>query len=338
MTSRDRIRTIIGGAPADRCGFWLGNPHPSSLPALYAYFGTSTLEQLHLKLGSDLRWLSPQMTATVYRHPEGKGLFDIGHHKRSHAEPGPLSTCTSLREVENYEWPDPGYLDFSECLAELSAAGTHYRASGFWMPFFHDVIDLLGFEPLMLRLHDQPDIVNAVCERVCGFYLEANERFFAKAAGKVDATFFGNDFGTQRDLLISEKHFDEFFLPWILRFAEQGRRHGLQVMMHSCGSVHRLIGRLIDAGVQCLHPLQARAPGMDAVSLVREFGGRTAFLGGIDTQELLVRGTPGDIREEVRRLKGTFGPGWIASPSHEALLPDIPPQNVAAMAAAALEP
>jgi uroporphyrinogen decarboxylase len=76
---------------------------------------------------------------------------------------------------------------------------------------------------------------------------------------------------------------------------------------------------------------------MDAGTLVRDFGGKVAFLGGIDTQELLVKGTPEQIREEVRRLKDTFGPAWIASPSHEALLPDIHPRNVAAMAEEALK-
>jgi uroporphyrinogen decarboxylase len=115
------------------------------------------------------------------------------------------------------------------------------------------------------------------------------------------------------------------------------RRHRLQVLTHSCGSVHLVIGRLIDAGVQCLHPLQAKAFGMDAETLVRDFGGKIAFLGGIDTQELLIKGTPEEIRREVRRLKGVFGHSWIASPSHEALLPDIPPRNVVAMAEAVLE-
>jgi uroporphyrinogen decarboxylase len=101
--------------------------------------------------------------------------------------------------------------------------------------------------------------------------------------------------------------------------------------------VHDVIDRLIDAGIQCLHPLQTKAYGMDAETLVRDFGGRIAFLGGIDTQELLVKGTPDEIRREVRRLKKVFGPAWIASPSHEALLPDIPPRNVAAMAETVLE-
>jgi uroporphyrinogen decarboxylase len=337
MTGRDRIRTIVGGRAADRCGFWLGNPHPDTLPTYHSYFGTSTLEELHAKLGSELRWLSPQFSPSVYRHPQGKGLFDIGQHKKSHAEAGPLAKCTRVSEIEKYDWPSLDCLDFTDCLASLSQTSRYYRASGFWMPFFHDAIDLFGFEPMMLKMHDQPDVVHAALERICGFYYEANERFFAAAEGLVEASFFGNDFGTQRDLLISTHHFDEFFLPWIHRFAAQARRHGLQMMMHSCGSVHRLIDRLIDAGVQCLHPLQAKAPGMDAVSLVRQFGGRIAFLGGIDTQELLNKGTPEEIRQEVRRLKDIFGPCWIASPSHEALLPDIPPLNVAAMAEAALE-
>ncbi len=121
MISRDRIRTIVSGQPADRCGFWLGNPHPDTLPIYHSYFGTSTLEELHRKLCSDLRWLSPQMTDTVYRHPDGKGLFDIGKQKKSHAQEGPLAGCSTVRQVDDYDWPNPDYLDFSECLQSLSA-------------------------------------------------------------------------------------------------------------------------------------------------------------------------------------------------------------------------
>jgi uroporphyrinogen decarboxylase len=337
MTGRERIRTIVSGAPADRCGFWLGNPHPDTLPIYHSYFGTSTLEELHRKLGSDLRWLSPQFATVIYRHPEGKGLFDIGAHKKSHAELGPLAECTTPEDVDGYDWPSLEYLDFTETLASLRDATTYYRASGFWSPFFHDIIDLFGFEPLMMAMHDRPDVVHAALARLCGFYFQANELFFTAARGMVEASFFGNDFGTQRDLLISTRHFDEFYLPWIRRFAGQARRHGLQLLMHSCGSVHRVMDRLIDAGVQCLHPLQAKAPGMDALSLARQFRGRIAFLGGIDTQQLLIKSTPEEVRQEVRRLRDILGPCWIASPSHEALLPDIPPRNVAAMAEAALE-
>ena len=203
MTSRERIRSIIAGRPADRHGFWLGNPHPDSLPAFHRYFGTSSLEELHLRLGSDFRWITPQYMDTTYRHPEGRGIFDVWKRKKSLGEAGPLAEAESVSDIERYAWPDPAFLDFTECLAVLRDAGPVYRASGFWMPFFHDVMDLYGVEEFLVKLHTRPDLIHATFQRVCGFYLEANARFFSLAGDEVDAFFFGNDFGTQRDLLIA---------------------------------------------------------------------------------------------------------------------------------------
>jgi uroporphyrinogen decarboxylase len=193
-------------------------------------------------------------------------------------------------------------------------------------------------EEFMMKMHTHPDIIRTALDHVCGFYAEANRRFFAEAGDLMDGYFFGNDFGTQRDLFISPDHFDTFFLPWIRHFADTARSAGYQVLLHSCGSVERVIDRLIDAGIQCLHPLQALAGNMDAETLSRKYRGRIAFLGGIDTQELLVRGRPEEIAREVRRVKEVLGPHLIVSPSHEALLPNVPPANVKAMAEAALEP
>jgi len=150
----------------------------------------------------------------------------------------------------------------------------------------------------------------------------------------VDGFFFGNDFGTQRGLICGPHQFDRFIMPWFRKFAEQGHRHGYQVVLHSCGSVYAVMERLIEAGVDCLHPLQARAANMDAETLARDFKGRVAFLGGIDVQQLLTYGTPDEIRAEVERVKRLLGPNLIVSPSHEAILPNVPPENVAALAQA----
>ena len=228
-------------------------------------------------------------------------------------------------------------MNFEECLDELSAAGEFYRASGMWTSFYHDVMDLFGIEDYLVKMYTHPEVVQSVTDHVCGFYYQANELFFERAGSMVDAFFFGNDFGTQRDIITSPKLFDQFILPWMRKFTEQGHRHGCQVILHSCGAIHRVIPRLIEAGVDCLHPLQALASNMDAETLRRDFKGRIAFLGGVDTQDLLVNGSPEQVKAEVRRVRDLLGPCLILSPSHEALLPDVPPQNVEAMAQAALE-
>jgi uroporphyrinogen decarboxylase len=186
-------------------------------------------------------------------------------------------------------------------------------------------------------MYTHPEVVHAVTERVCRAYLEANELLYDRAGDMIDGFFFGNDFGTQLDLLLSPALFDEFVLPWFRKFTEQGHSRGYQVILHSCGSIYRVIGRLVEAGVNCLHPLQARAKNMEAEKLAREFGGKVAFMGGIDTQRVLNLGTPAQVKAEVRRVKELLGPHLIVSPSHEAILPDVPPQNVAAMAEAAHE-
>lgn len=331
MDSRSRIRAIISRGQPDRSGFWLGNPDKATWPLLHAHFGTSEPEALRRQLGDDLRWIP----TGSYRAPDGAAMFPVDKHAFGAA--GPLAHCETAAEVEAWpHWPEAKHMDFSSTLAALRAAGPHYRASGMWTPFYHNVMDLFGFEDYLAKMHTHPAVVEAATERVCRFYHEVNEAFFPLARGEVDAFFFGNDFGTQQDCICSPKLFDRFVMPWFRRFTEQGHRHGLQVILHSCGSIHRVIPRLIDAGVDCLHPLQAKARGMDAAELARDFKGRIAFLGGVDAQGLLPTGTPQQVKDEVRRVRDLLGPHVIISPSHEAVLPDVPPANIAALAEAAL--
>ncbi len=336
MNSRERVRTIIAGGNPDRCGFWLGNPHAETWPLYLEVFGARDAEAVRRALGDDFRWICPQWSS--YRHPEGRPLFDVQPQGATLGCAGVFADCTDPRAVEDFPWPDPDLLDFSATLAELRAAGDAYRASGFWCPFFHDLADFMGMENYFVAMLERPEVVHAVTRRVVGFYLEANRRFFAAAAGLVDGFFLGNDFGSQQDLLIGPRQFAEFVRPYLGQLVAQGRAAGCQVILHSCGAVGRLIPDFLDLGVDALHPLQARARGMDAATLAERFGGRLAFVGGIDTQDLLVNGTPQEVRAEVRRVKELLGPRLVVSPSHEALLPNVPAANVRAMAEAARLP
>ncbi|MDR3709248.1 MAG: uroporphyrinogen decarboxylase family protein [Capsulimonadaceae bacterium] len=358
MTSRERINTIFAGGKPDRCGFWLGNPHTDTWPLYFNHFGIETdeptpvsdagnvvsqanlgwraEEQLRRMLGDDFRWICPQWTS--YKHPDNKPIWEHQHNAHDGlASAGVFAQCEDAREVEDFPWPNPDYLDFTQTIQALKGAGDVYRASGMWSCFFHDVADFFGMENYFVKMYSDPEVVEAVTRKICEFYLEANERFFALAKDEVDGVFFGNDFGTQLDLLVSPRLFDRFIMPWFTKFTEQGHRHGYQVILHSCGAIHKVIDRLIDAKVDALHPLQAKAADMDAASLARDFQGRIAFMGGIDTQHLLVYGTPDEVRDDVRRIKSLLGPNLVVSPSHEALLPNVPPENVLAMAEAVAE-
>jgi uroporphyrinogen decarboxylase len=116
---------------------------------------------------------------------------------------------------------------------------------------------------------------------------------------------------------------------------EQAHSYGLKVIYHSCGSIVEAIPDFIDAGVDAIHPIQARAEGMDARNLRDLFAEKVSFCGGVDTQELLVNGSPEEVAAKVRELREIFPTGLIISPSHEAIQPDVPPVNVRALFAEA---
>ncbi len=322
MNSRERIRKIIAGETTDRCGFWLGNPAKDTWPILSEYFGLHDQEAIRQLLGDDFRWV-----------PAGFGGFPI--QKNAHGDAGPFAETEDPDAVEDYPWPDPQELDFGPIRERLSGLGPVYRASGLWTCFFHNIMDLFGIEAYMMKMLLNPAVVHAVTDRVCQFYYDANERFFREAGHLVDAFFFGNDFGTQLDLFCGPVQFDEFVMPWFRQFTDQGHRHGHQVILHSCGAIYKVIDRLIDAGVDCLHPIQAKAANMDAQTLAHDFGGKISFMGGIDTQDLLVHASPDEVRRDVERVSHALSPRLIVSPSHEAVLPNVPPANIQAMAEAA---
>jgi uroporphyrinogen decarboxylase len=264
-------------------------------------------------------------------------MFEESVKKTMHGAAGPFANCEDPAEVEDHEWPNPDYLYFDDYIESLHHVGPYYRASGLWTCFYHNVMDLFGMDNYMVKMYEAPEVVHAVTDKVCGFYYEANRRLFERTGDLIDGFFFGNDFGTQLDLICGPAQFDQFILPWFRKFTDLAHSCGYQVILHSCGAIHRVIERLIDAGVECLHPLQALAQNMDADTLARDFKGRIAFMGAIDTQQLLDHGTPEEVKADVRRVKALLGPRLIVSPSHEAILPNVPPENVAALAEAAVE-
>jgi uroporphyrinogen decarboxylase len=332
MTKREKIRRIVAGEDVGEAGLWLGNPHGETVEIYKEYFGKDSVEAIRQHFGDEFRWIG----CWEYKHPEGRGMFPV-EGKNCHGFAGPLADCETVKDVDAYEWPNPDHVNIAGTIKALKAAGDVYRASGMWTHFYHVLMDLFGMENYLIKMYTHPEVVEAATDRVCEFFYHANERIFQEAGDLIDGFFFGNDFGTQRDTICSPELFDRFIMPWFKRFTDLAHRYDYQVILHSCGSIHKVIGRLIDAGVDCLHPIQALAANMDAETLARDFGGKITFMGGVDTQDLLVNGTPEEVRSEVLKLRKALSPRLIVSPSHEAVLPNVPPQNFEAMALAAME-
>jgi len=152
----------------------------------------------------------------------------------------------------------------------------------------------------------------------------------------VDAIFYTDDWGTQTSLMISPAMWRSYFKEHYRRIFAEAHRCGMEVMLHSCGNVTGIVSELIDVGVDVLDPIQPGAMNID--ELARRFGGQLSFCGGIDIQNLLVSGSPQQIKDAVHRLIDTlgtpFGNGLIVAPANMAT-PDVPLANFRALCEAA---
>ena len=233
----------------------------------------------------------------------------------------------------NFPWPDPEkYIDPEECKKLVEEAPADKVIMGMlWACHFQDVCAAFGMENCLMNMLEEPEMVHYVDDKIVDFYLKALKIFLDATKGKVHAILMGNDIGSQRCMMISPQIVSEFLIPGAKKLVDLAHSYGVKVVYHSCGSIVEAIPMLIEIGVDVIHPIQALAAGMDPRNLKNRFNGQVSFCGGVDTQELLPRGTPQQIAEKVKELRTIFPTGLIISASHEAILPDVPPANIQAM-------
>jgi len=330
LTSREKVKLIFDLKNTTETAFWTGHPNYQTVPIYAKEWGIdATEDEIYAYLEDDCKWINAD---GGYRHPEGFSAIDpsYGVHRDTLSAGGCFADAETISDIESYPWPDAKYCDFTDIYNYIDQYQDKMVFTGLWSPFFHQAADFFGMENYFIKMYEAPELVEAVTDRIVDYYVAANDKFFSGLGDRADVMFFGNDFGTQRDLFISPENFRRFVLPSIKRLTAVGKKYNKKIMLHSCGSIYRAIPDLIEAGVNILHPIQAQAAGMSADELA-QYKDRLAFLGGIDAQTFLVNATPGEIREEVKRVRAILGPNIVISPSHEEILPNVPAANMVAM-------
>ena len=350
--------------PKERFFAAVNHLEPDRVPLDTMYFEEATLERLkkslhvdkqedvYLKLGIDFRtgkhwWVLP----SEYYHgplPEAActnpNVTYWGVEEKTssesllHAMPygdnvvvRPLQKASSIKDVENYLWPNPDYFDYQAMTDECKKYQEFVVRvnSG---PLFCRICQLAGMPTTLENLLLQPKIVEAMTERITNFYYEVYKRFLTAASSYIDVFFFWDDVATDRGLFFNAKLWRKFFKKPLAKIFSLAKEFDLKMHYHCCADVSELIPDLLEIGMDILEPCQFHLPSMEPTRLKREFGKYMTFYGGINTQRTLPFGTPEEVRREVRERIDVVGRGggYILAGDH-SIEPDVPVENILAM-------
>ncbi len=197
------------------------------------------------------------------------------------------------------------------------------RIDNFLMDLFMDKFNVNKLLDSLMERH--MDFLSKVCNTI---------------GDLVDVIKFGDDLGTNTGPFMPPEIYTEFFQPrhkMLCNYVKSNSQ--ARTMLHCCGGIYELIPGLIEAGFDILNPVQINAYGMDPERLKNEFGNDITFWGGgVNTQSVLNRGTPTEVKDHVRRNIEIFsrGGGFVFTTVHN-ILPDVPPENIMAMLEAVRE-
>lgn len=172
-----------------------------------------------------------------------------------------------------------------------------------------------GIETGSIVMMEQPDLFDDVLEVVTRFSLESLELMAADGI-PADGLWYFSDLCYKNGMLFSPRAYRNHVLPRMRRIVDRCHEMGMQVIYHCDGYVAELIPLLIEAGTDCIQPLEARA-GNDVRVYRPRFGHDIAFFGNIDA-DLVAAGDRDAIEEEVRTkvLCAKEGGGYLYHIDH----------------------
>ena len=329
ITRKERMRKALSHEPLDRIPTQVN--YTQAMGWRMAEHLSVTEDELPGRLGNHL------LRVDIGREPrlsdDGRIAFDwwgVGFDTEQEGYFAAVHPLAGSKDLDAYTWPDPAEPNLLERAARTIAddGGQRFVAPNLGFALFERAWSLRGFDTFLLDLVLDPGFAEDLLERITQIQLVLIQRFLDLG---VDGGYFGDDYGSQVNLLFSPKMWRSLIKPRLARLFAPFREAGLPVIMHSDGQIAEILPDLVEIGLTAYNPVQPEV--VDHARLRRIFGHRLAYYGGISTQTTLSHGSPQKATSAVHDCLAALAPegtGLILAPSHR-MMRDTPMENVAAM-------
>ena len=230
--------------------------------------------------------------------------------------PGPFPVHTEdkivVKDIENWrdyvkvpnvvynaeEW-EP-FIEAAEKIDRKQQFVTGYFAPG----VFEQCHYLCEIQNTMMYFYTNPDEMHELIDMITQFELDYAEEFCSHV--HPEAMFHHDDWGSQISTFISPEMFREFYKPAYEKIYGYYKSHGVQLIVHHSDSyAATLVPDMIDMGIDVWQGVMNTN---NIPELIKKYGGKISFMGGIDSATVDFPGwTREIIREKVREACDACG-------------------------------
>lgn len=249
----------------------------------------------------------------------------------------PLADAESIKDIENYRWPDPVdperfsglkeklenvvYKEKKACVMGRMSAGMWEHAT--WMT---------GHEKFFMDMLLNKKLIHAIMEKMLELKMKYWGKYLDIVGENTMVVSTADDLGTQNSLLVSLEMYKELIWPYhkkLFEFIKKRAKGKVYIFFHNDGAIMETIPLLIEAGIDILNPFQVNCKGMDTKIFKKEFGKDLTIWGGSCNPVILEFGSPQDVREDTKRRIDDLAPGGgFVFASIHIIQGGVPPENI----------
>jgi len=322
MTSKERIhRLIVEKQPADRVGlyeswwpetlrdYWIKEGYPDKDLSPAKHFGYDLVTMWPVPDAGPLSGQDGVVEESdqwqIFRNGYGATLKQWKHKSGT---PEHIDFTIKTRQDWNKVKGSLLDLDLSRTRPEearkmLAEARRDQRFCCFGFLYCIELMRATIGDMVMLpSLLLEPDWIHDMLRTWTDFF-KTHYAYVLDNVGKPDAIWVFEDLGFTNGLFASPKTIRELFLPYYKEMVSFFKNdYDLPVLIHSCGDIREAVPIIIEAGFDCLQPMEAKA-GCDVLEFADTYGNAISYMGNINVQ-VLNTNDKDKVRAEVERKMG----------------------------------
>ncbi|MDI6782497.1 MAG: uroporphyrinogen decarboxylase family protein [bacterium] len=295
MTSEERIKLLLNHREADRVGihdsFWLETVRNFQLEGMPKDIDPSEYFNFDIRaIGMEEGLQLPEETIEekedyrIYRDCWG---MLIKKWKHMETTPQLLDFITKDREA----WKKIKYrLSPETSRVNLIDSKKKYEQWRIQKKFvvipcldpFEATWRIIGPENQLVSLITDPEWIVDIYSSCTDLVIATYEKLWLSSI-QLDGMWLYGDIAYKNAPLISPKMYRNYVMPFHKKICDAVHAKNGKVIFHTDGNVNVLIPSFIEAGFDCLQPLEVKA-GMDIIELKKQYGKDLSFMGNIDVR------------------------------------------------------